>query len=56
MSKTKEEVLKATRIVLENLRKMEIAEGVTIAEETRVKDKIDNWACNLDAYIKVYVK
>jgi hypothetical protein len=56
MTKVKKEVMKATRIVLENLRKMEIDEGFTIAEETRVKDKIDNWACKLDAYIKVYVK
>ena len=55
MTRTKEEVLKATRVVLENLQKMKMIEK-EFGDHEKEWNKIADLACELDALIKVYVK
>lgn len=51
MTKTKEKVQAAMLVVLQNLKRMAVEEG----DEAEL-EKIRSMACELEAYIKVYVK
>lgn len=55
MTSTKKEVLQATRVVLENLRKMKMIDS-EFGDYKKEQEKISDLACELDALIKVYVK